>query len=170
MTHYFKNKEGNKVIGVDGDRVTEYDLMYTVGVNETFKTDEVKGLSDIKIVVTKTPPKRKSPTDLSNLTDEERKARKKAYMKEYNKNYKNKSKVKVEKAIKKVVKDPSERAQVEFEPNLKLIQEFGKHVVDNIILCKRQGYTAEEIDDDKPAHCGHLVFGQIERILEEVKA
>ena len=79
MTHYFKNKRGNKVIGVDGDRVTEYDLMYTVGVNETFKTDEVKGLSDIKIVVTKTPPK--ISTDLSNLTDEERKARKKAYMK-----------------------------------------------------------------------------------------
>ena len=170
MTHYFKNKEGNKVIGVDGERVTEYDLMYTVGVNETFKDETLIVEPTKTVILKKTTTKRKAPTDLSNLTDEERRAKKKAYMKEYNKNYKNKSKVKVEKAIKKVVKDPSERAQVEFEPNQKLIQEFGKHVIDNIILCKRQGYTAEEIDDDKPAHCGHLVFGQIERIFDTVKS
>ncbi len=174
MTHYFQSKEGNKVIGIENGVVTEYDILFTKGecitlVPELVEEEtigniirpRVKGLSDIKVKVT-----RKPPTNLSELSEEERKARKKEYMKEYNKNYHKKNKVKVE----KVVKDPSDRAQVLPEPNLKLIQEFGKHVVDNIILCKRQGYTAEEFDDDKPAHCGHLVFGQIERILNEVKA
>ena len=40
MTHYFKNKAGNKVIGIDADRVTEYDLLFTMG-NETI-TSTVK--------------------------------------------------------------------------------------------------------------------------------
>lgn len=178
MTHYFKNKEGNKMIGVDGGRVTEYEMMFTNGVDEVFDDElignvmtprkEVTGLKDIKVVVTKASPKKKYSN--TELTDEEKRAKKQAYMKEYNKNYNKNKKDVVKRAIDKTVGEKRESVQVLPEPNMKLINEFGKHVVDNIILCKRQGYTAEEIDDDKPAHCGHLVFGQIERILEEVKA
>lgn len=159
------------MIGVDGDRVTEFDLMYTVGVNETFKDDTLvaeptktvtfKEEVTVPIVelVKEIKAKKKAVKKLS-LTDEERRERHKKYMVKYNKEYKEK---------RKVVAQKEKTAQVEHEPNLKLIQEFGKSTIDQMIICKRQGMTAEEVDDDKPVHCGHLVFGQIERILDTVK-
>ncbi len=155
MTHYFKNKEGNKMIGVDGDRVTEYDLMFTVGVNETFE-EETLIVEPTKTVIFKKNTTKKKVVDMSHLSAEQKKEaqreKHKEYMKEYNKKYKKADKV-----------------QVTFEPNQKLIQEFGKSTIDQMIICKRQGMTAEEVDEDKPVHCGHLVFGQIERILDTVK-
>lgn len=45
MTHYFRNKAGNKVIGIDADRVTEYDLLFT-NDNRAFQTTTVK-LDDV---------------------------------------------------------------------------------------------------------------------------
>ena len=47
MTHYFRNKEWNKVIGIDADRVTEYDLLFTMGDEQPLifptTTEEIKG-------------------------------------------------------------------------------------------------------------------------------
>lgn len=46
MTYYFRSKAGNKVIGIDADRVTEYDLLFTMGDERCMfyptTTDEIK--------------------------------------------------------------------------------------------------------------------------------
>ena len=52
MTHYFRNKAANKVIGIDADRVTEYDLLFTMGDEQPLifptTTEEIKYKADTK--------------------------------------------------------------------------------------------------------------------------
>lgn len=156
---YFKNREGNKMIGVENGIVTEFYLLFT-GPVETFydetlvveptKTITLKNVSYKKTVNKKA--KSKGP-----ITDEEKREKHKAYMVEYNKKYKSKLKAKKE-ATQKV------------EPNQALINEFGKSTVDALIICKRQEMTAEEIHEEGVVHCGYLTISQLERILDVIKA
>lgn len=167
MTHYFRNEAGNRVIAIDGDRVTEFTLLFTVGddmaitqptpdmyVAETTNTDTV----DTKSVKTK----KKSKADLS---DDEKKQAKKAYMKEW---YEKKRKERGENKPSKRVATGTGNSGVAHEPNLKLIQEYGKSAVDAIIVARIAGMTPEEIDLDQPKGLAHLTYGQIETIYDAV--
>lgn len=69
------------MIGVDGDRVTEFDLMYTVGVNETFEEEVTVPIVEL----VKEIKAKKEAVKKLNLTDEERRERHKKYMVKYNK-------------------------------------------------------------------------------------
>jgi len=151
MTHYFRNKAGNKVIGIDADRVTEYDLLFTMGDEQplifTTTTEEVKGF------------KHKADTkNTGGAVDE--KERKKQYMRDWY--------AKKKKGVKSVSKKGEGNVNVLNDPNLKLIQEYGKSCIDAVIKCKRDGMTVDEIDADQPKGLGHLTYGQIETLYDSV--
>lgn len=171
MTYYFRNEAGNRVIAIDGDRVTEFKLLFTMGdelnvggsstpVIEHVATTESTNSVDIKSV--KTSKKKKSKSD---MTPEQKKEAKKAYMREW---YAKKRGEKTEDKPSKRVVTGTGNSGVMNEPNLKLIQEYGKSAIDAIIKCKNEGMTVDEIDQDQPKGVAHLTYGQIEMLYDAV--
>lgn len=159
MTHYFRNEAGNRVIAVDGDRVTEFALLFTMGSDSTLDIETVTQVAEVEEVENVRKPvdtksvktKKKSKKD---MTPEEKKVAKKEYMREYMKKYKD--------------KNGTGNSVVAHEPNLKLIQEYGKSAIDAIINCKKEGMTVDEIDQDQPKGVAHLTYGQIEMLYDSV--
>lgn len=170
MTYYFRNKAGNRVIAIDGDRVTEFTLLFTMGVDmatgvDTTATVELEP-ADNPVDTKSVKTKKKSKTD---MTDDEKREAKKAYMKAYMKEwYAKKRKEKGEDKPPKRITTGTGNSGVMNEPNLKLIQEYGKSAIDAIIICKKDGMTAEEIDQDQPKGIAHLTYGQIEMLYDSV--
>lgn len=166
MTHYFRNEMGNRVIAVDGDRVTEFTLLFTMGVDMAIGVDTTAIVelepADNPVDTKSVKTKKKSKADLS---DDEKKEAKKAYMKEW---YEKKRKEKGEDKPSKRVATGTGNSGVAHEPNLKLIQEYGKSAVDAIIVARIAGMTPEEIDLDQPKGIAHLTYGQIETIYDAV--
>lgn len=174
MTHYFRNELGNRVIAIDGDRVTEFKLLFTMGDEMTTKdlivnssstpvVEYVATTEDTNSVDTKSVKTKKKSK--SEMTLEEKKEAKKAYMKEW---YAKKRGEKVEDKPSKRVTTGTGNSGVMNEPNLKLIQEYGKSAINAIINCKKDGMTVDEIDQDQPKGVAHLTYGQIEMLYDLV--
>ena len=150
--HYYTNESGNKIIGVENGMVTEFSLLFTRDATTGVQFN-VPTIDEQKEVIPEASNVKKPTIKIVNGDKEA----KKAYAKEWY--HKNKAKsAKVKEANK----------NVSFEPNMKLIQEYGKSTIDAMIKCKREGMTVEEIDSDQPRGIGHLTFGQIETLYDIV--
>lgn len=167
MTHYFRNESGNRVIAIDGDRVTEFTLLFTMGLDKTIDTETITQVAELEPadnpVDTKSVKTKKKSTE--GMTSDEKKEAKKKYMREW---YAKKRGEKTEDKPSKRVITGTGNSGVMNEPNLKLIQEYGKSAIDAIIKCKNEGMTVDEIDQDQPKGVAHLTYGQIEMLYDAV--